>query len=104
MQHLVVSVTGDPYGFVDRVLAEHGRARRTALTVPNFLFALAVISETDLIAALPRRFVAMHAARFGVIGLEPPLPLGHFQLNAAVPKVATMDAGLTWLFDRLATA
>jgi len=102
MQHLVVSVTGDPYGFVDRVLAEQGRSRRTALTVPNFMFALAAISETDLIAALPRRFVAMHAARFGVIGLEAPLSLGHFRLNAVTPKVAIMDAGLAWLFDMLA--
>jgi DNA-binding transcriptional LysR family regulator len=102
MQHLVVSVTGDPYGFVDRVLAEQGRSRRTALTVPNFMFALAAISDTDLIAALPRRFVAMHAARFGVIGVEAPLSLGDFRLNAVTPKVAIMDAGLAWLFDRLA--
>ncbi len=102
MQHLVVSVTGDPYGFVDRMLAEQGRSRRTVLTVPNFLFALAAISETDLVAALPRRFVAMHAARFGVIGREPPLSLGRFGLNVIAPKVATLDAGLAWLFDMLA--
>nr|WP_240992608.1 LysR family transcriptional regulator [Mesorhizobium ciceri] len=65
MQHLVVSHSGDPYGFVDEQLAKRGRARRIALTVPNFMFALAVIAETDLISALPRRFVTMHAARFG---------------------------------------
>ncbi|TIR01722.1 MAG: LysR family transcriptional regulator, partial [Mesorhizobium sp.] len=55
-QHLVVSLTGDAYGFVDDFLAEQGRTRRAALTVPNFMFALGVISETDLIAALPRSF------------------------------------------------
>jgi DNA-binding transcriptional LysR family regulator len=101
-KHLVVSVTGDPYGFVDRVLAKHGRARQTALTVPNFMFALAMICETDLLAALPRRFVAMHAARFGVVGVEPPMSFGQFRLNALAPKVAMMDAGLAWLFDMLA--
>ena len=101
MQHLVVSLTGDAYGFVDRVLAEQGRSRRIALTVPNFMFALAVIAETDLISALPRRFTAMHARRFGVVGVEAPLPLGRFRLNAVAPKVAMMDAGLTWLFDVL---
>ena len=53
-----------------RSSAKQGRSRRIALTVPNFMFALAVIAETDLISALPRRFVAMHAARFGVVGLE----------------------------------
>lgn len=104
MQHLVVSLTGDAYGFVDRVLAEQGRSRRIALTVPDFMLALAIIAETDLISALPRRFAAMHAPRFGVVGLEAPLPLGRFQLNAVAPKVAMMDMGLTWLFDVLGRA
>lgn len=101
MRHLVVSLTGDPYGFVDRVLGEKGRTRRVALTVPNFMFALAVVAETDLITALPRRFAARHARRFGVVRREAPLPLGRFRLTAIVPRVAMMDAGLAWLFDRL---
>jgi DNA-binding transcriptional LysR family regulator len=104
MQHLVVSHSGDPHGFVDEHLARHGRSRRIALTVPNFMFALAVVAETDLIAALPRRFVAMHAARFGVLGLDAPLPLTAFRLNAVAPKVAMMDSGLAWLFGLLAGA
>jgi DNA-binding transcriptional LysR family regulator len=102
MQHLVVSHTGDPHGFVDELLAKRGLARRIALTVPNFMFALAITAETDLISALPRRFVAMHAGRFGVVGLDAPLPLPRFRLNAVAPKVAMMDAGLKWLFDLLA--
>ncbi|MFZ5783820.1 MAG: LysR family transcriptional regulator [Pseudomonadota bacterium] len=104
MPHLVVSESGDPYGFVDEHLAKRGRSRRIALTVPSFMFALAVIAETDLISALPRRFVTLHAARFGVLGLDAPLPLPHFRLNAVVPRVAMMDAGLAWLFDQLAGA
>ena len=64
-QHLVVSHTGDASGFVDRLLAEQGRSRRIALTVPNLMFALAVIGETELVSALPRRFMALHAQRFG---------------------------------------
>lgn len=104
MQHLVVSFTGDPHGFVDEVLAKQGYSRRIALTVPNFMFALAVIAETDLISALPRRFVAMYARRFGVVGLEAPLSLGRFRLNAVTPKVAMMDMGLAWLFDLLGRA
>ena len=102
MQHLVVSHTGDPHGFVDELLAKRGLARRIALTVPNFMFALAITAETDLISALPRRFVAIHAGRFGVVGLDPPLALPRFRLNAVAPKVAMMDAGLKWLFDLLA--
>jgi len=101
MQHLVVSHGGDPHGFVDEALAKQGRSRRIALTVPNFMFALAVIAETDLISALPRRFAATHAARFGVVALDAPLPLGNFRLNAIAPAAAMMDAGVTWLLDML---
>ncbi len=99
LQHLVVSLAGDPHGFVDELLASHGRSRQVALTVPNFMFALAVIADSDLISALPRRFVAMHGARFGVVGIEAPVPLTTFRLHAVAPKVAMMDMGLRWLFD-----
>ena len=102
MRHLVVSLTGDAHGFVDEALAKQGRSRRVALTVPNFMMALAVVAETDLITALPRRFVAMHAQRFGVVRTESPLSLPRFQIRAITPRVAMMDTGLTWLFELLA--
>jgi len=103
-QHLVVSLEGDPHGFVDEVLARKGRARRVALTVPNFMFALALLAESDLICAVPRRFAAAHAARFGVVAIEAPLPLGQFRMNIVAPKVAMMDAGLAWLVGLLQAA
>jgi DNA-binding transcriptional LysR family regulator len=104
MQHLVVSLSGEPYGHVDDALAKQGRARRVAVTVPNFMFAFAVIADTDLIAALPRRFAAMHAPRFDVAIMDAPLPLAGFRLTAVAPKSAMTDAGLAWFFDLLAEA
>jgi DNA-binding transcriptional LysR family regulator len=104
MQHLVVSHTGDPYGFVDEALASRGLTRRIGLTVPNFMIALATVAETSLISALPRRLVAMNAGRFGIVAVDAPLSLPTFRLNAVAPKVAMMDEGLTWLFDLLARA
>lgn len=104
MQHLVVSHAGDAHGFIDEVLVRQGHSRRIALTVPNFMFALAVIAETDLITALPRRFAAMYAPRFGVVTVEAPLPLRRFRLTAIAPKAAMMDAGLAWFFNVLVGA
>ena len=54
-QHLLVSLDGDPRGFIDELLAKRGLQRRIALTVPTFMMALAHLSRSDLIAALPRR-------------------------------------------------
>jgi DNA-binding transcriptional LysR family regulator len=101
MQHLLVSLTGDAYGFVDEALARQGLSRRIALTVPNFMMALALIAETDLIGALPRKLVAMHAQRFGLTSVEAPLPPMLYRIRAIAPKVALMDVGLAWLFDVL---
>lgn len=100
-QHLVVSLCGEPYGFVDEILAVRGLTRRIALTVPNFMFALPVVAETDLIAALPRRFAEMFAARHGNVVADAPLKLANFPLNAVASKASLMDAGVAWIFNLL---
>jgi DNA-binding transcriptional LysR family regulator len=99
--HLVVSVSGDPHGMVDIFLAERGMSRRVALTVSNFMQALAIVAESDLVAALPRRFVARYAARFKVVCSEPPAPLMTGPIRAIAPQVATHDRGLSWLLGAL---
>jgi DNA-binding transcriptional LysR family regulator len=101
IEHLVVSHTADVLGFVDVELAKTGLARRVALTVPNFNFALSVLAETEMVSALPRRFVEIHGARFNVVAVKAPLPLPRFSINIVLPKVAMMDAGLAWLVHLL---
>ena len=100
-RHLVVSLSGDPHGFIDDALAQQGRSRRVAVTVPNFMFALSMLLDSDLICAVPRRFAAAHAGRFGVVTVDAPVALGRFTLNIVVPEVAMMDAGLAWLVARI---
>lgn len=102
-QHLVVSLQGDAHGFVDELLAAQGRQRRIALTVPNFMMALAMLAESDLVAALPRRFVQRQGPRFGVVAVEPPVALGSFGMQLVAPRVAMMDAGVAWLAEVLAS-
>jgi DNA-binding transcriptional LysR family regulator len=104
-EHLVVSETGDAFGFVDAALAKRKLARRVALTVPNFMFALATLANSDLISALPRSFVAIHGPIFGVIAKDPPdLKLPHFKLTLVAPTVALKDGGLAWLVSEIEAA
>jgi len=103
-RHVVVSQSGDPSGFVDAALARRGLVRHVALTVPSFHFALAILAETDLVAAMPRQFVARYGASHGVVAVDAPLPLRRFRLHAVAPKVALMDAGLAWLVKSLEQA
>jgi DNA-binding transcriptional LysR family regulator len=100
-EHLLVSFTGDPRGLVDEALARQGLRRRVALTVPEFMLALAVVGATDLVAAVPHRLVALHAARFGLATAAPPVPLPRSRIVALAPRVALMDEGVAWLLGLL---
>jgi DNA-binding transcriptional LysR family regulator len=100
-QHLVVSQAGDPRGFVDDILASMGLARRVALTAPNFMMALALLAETELIAAMPRQLILRHAARFGLAIAEPPFPLRSDPISAIATRASMMDGGVAWLFGML---
>jgi len=102
--HVLISVSGDPHGMVDTILEKRGLSRRVMLTVSNFMQALAVVAESDLVAAIPRRFAARYAARYRVVVAEPPIPLMNAPVLAIAPQVATMDGGLTWLLGVLERA
>jgi len=98
-QHLLVSLDGVSRGFVDELLAKRGLHRRVVLTVPTFLLALAHLSNSDLIAALPRRLVEREAARFGLAFVELPLTRKPDPVQAVATKAAMMDTGIAWLME-----
>jgi len=100
--HLLVSLSGDPRGFVDDWLAKHGRKRRIALTVPTFMMALAHLSNSDLLAVLPRRLVANHAVRFGLTFVELPFKRQPDPIVAVTPKAAMSDKGIAFVINVLA--
>ena len=102
MQHVIVSLKGDPFGFVDSALALENRSRRVALTVPSFMTALGVIASSDLLGAIPRLLVSMYGPRLGLTSIEMPvqLPL-QLQVSAVATKAALSDAGVAWLWKVL---
>ncbi len=102
--HLVVSSSGDPQGPIDAELAKRGKSRRVVLTVSNFMHALAIVAESDLMAALPRQFVAKHGARYGLLNSEPPFPFLSGPLRAVASRAAMNDAGLLWLIGAVERA
>lgn len=65
------------------------------------MMALAIIADTDLVAALPRRLLAVHAARFGVVSVKMPLLPRRDCIRAVASKAAMEDNGVAWLFGVL---
>jgi len=101
MGHLLVSMTGDPYGVVDLALAQQGLSRRVVLTVPSFMMALSTLAKTDLLGTLPAHMVAHCAAQFGLVSVDLPVLRRRDPVCAVATKAAVMDAGIAWLFALL---
>ena len=57
-RHMLVSFSGQPFGFLDEALASIGRKRRVVLTVNQYFTAARVVAKTDLVTVLPRHFVS----------------------------------------------
>jgi DNA-binding transcriptional LysR family regulator len=100
-RHLLVSSSGDAYGFVDEALGKRGRQRRVALTVPSFTAALEHVAHSDLLATLPRRLVRRHTARFGLTAVELPFKRKPDAIQAVTTRAAMLDAGIAWLMGTL---
>lgn len=98
-QHLVVSAIGDAQGVVDVKLAEQNLSRRVVLTVPSFAMAMMQISESDLIATLPRHMVERYVERFELTTRKVPLPWTPDPVRVVAATSAMADAGVTWMFD-----
>ena len=102
-QHLMVSSIGDSVGVVDVKLAEQNHSRRVVLTVPSFSMALMQLSESDLIATLPRHMVERYVERFNLTTCKVPLPWAADPVRVVAAKGAMADAGVAWMFDAVST-
>jgi DNA-binding transcriptional LysR family regulator len=104
--HLVVApgggTAGSRDGIVDRVLARLGLAREVRVSVPQFMTALAMLGQTDLIATLPERIVTLHGARFGLGWCATPVEVRRFEASALRHRRNERSALLNWLVGELA--
>lgn len=69
-KHLLITLTGEPVGFVDRLLRRRGLKRRVAMTANQFLVAPLIIEQSDMIMTLARR-TAEHYAEINNLHMVP---------------------------------
>jgi DNA-binding transcriptional LysR family regulator len=55
LRHILISLSEDTVGPVDKALDERGLRRNIAVSVPYFHIALALVAASDLIATIPER-------------------------------------------------
>jgi DNA-binding transcriptional LysR family regulator len=86
--------TEDP---VDTWLRQEGRERNVVLTVPHYLQALHVVSESDLIGVIPERLIRAYAGILDLDAVTVPLDVGTFEEYLLHPARSHSDPGCVWL-------
>lgn len=94
--HVLVSQDGVLRGIVDEVLEEQGRSRHISLAVPNFIPALSILSESNLIATVPTSIADKFANLFGLQPIRPPIEIRSFDIVILRHRRNIRDPRLSW--------
>lgn len=95
LEHVIVSNTsGGFHGVTDEALAQAGLTRHVALSVPHFLFMLAALAATDLVAMVPERLVQGNRA---LTTVAPPLAVPGYEMAMLWHERVHRDPAHQWL-------
>jgi DNA-binding transcriptional LysR family regulator len=90
-------VTRSEVGLLQGALAAQGLRRVIRLTTPHFLAALAIVSQSDMAAPLPRRLAAAFAEQYRLKLFEPPYPSPSFDIMALWHRDHGEEPAIVWL-------
>jgi DNA-binding transcriptional LysR family regulator len=118
LSHLIISATGEDEHAVDGYVGDHGLERLVArsevgllqgalaarglrrvvgLTTPHFPAALAVVSQSDMAAPLPRRLAAAFADQYRLVLFAPPYPSPPFEVMSLWRRDHGDEPAVAWL-------
>lgn len=103
-QHLLVSFSGRPWGFVDEALASLSRRRRVVLTVNQFFTAGLVVASSDLLTVLPSHFVGMTGQGHALVQRPIPLEMPGVRVDMLWHRHTHAQSPQQWLRDLIARA
>lgn len=104
LAHVRVSPDRGGTSAVDSVLAARGVERNVGAVVSSHLAVPRIVSQTELIATLPRRIATAFAEREAIRVLSPPIPLRGFQLDLIWPPRRDADPRYRWIRDQVIEA
>ena len=99
--HLLVSLTGDSVGFIDKQLREMNLERRVALTVNQFSLVPELVSRSDLIASIPLRLVQQSPFVKDLTIAELPFSVAPTSLQMMWHQRVQSDPAHQWFRDLL---
>jgi DNA-binding transcriptional LysR family regulator len=102
--HLLVSFSGKPFGFVDEALAAQQRKRRVVMTVNQFFTAGRVVAQSDMLTVLPRHFVSVANAAGDLVQRALPIDVPTVHVDALWHHRKSADAAHAWLRQAIVRA
>lgn len=99
--HILISLRGDPYGFVDTALDKLGRRRRVALLVQNFVEAFMHVAATDYVLTSHLDVALAMRDLFPVKILKLPIRLETVHLSQVWHERTARDPLHRWLRQTL---
>lgn len=71
--HMLVTLSGDPVGFIDKALQVRGKSRRVALTLNQFSSAPDILERSPLLLTLPAKLATIYTQHFDLVTRTCPL-------------------------------
>jgi DNA-binding transcriptional LysR family regulator len=103
-QHLLVSFSGRPHGFVDEALGALGRSRRIVLTVNQFATAGSIVARSDLLTVLPAQFLPATGVEHRLAQKPLPMAVAPIRVEMMWHLRKDDDPAHRWLRERVLDA
>ncbi|TCL05379.1 LysR family transcriptional regulator [Sodalis ligni] len=103
LSHVLVSPEGDRYGLVDQALAQMGKHRTLALTLPQMLAVPAVIAQTDMTATVMKRVVLHSSVQRDLVLFPPPIVLPSIDFHLIWHRRSDPHPAQQWFRELIAT-
>lgn len=99
--HVLVSLSGRPYGFIDQALSAIDRTRQVTLTVNQFYTALKIVEASDLLTVSARHFLATANTALNVKMKELPFQVPAVQVDVVWHQNMGNEEAHQWLREQL---
>jgi len=94
--HVLVSPEGQRHGHVDEALAQRGKQRMLALSMPQMFAAPLIVASTRMTATVLKRVVLTSSAARKLELFQPPLPLSQIIFNLIWHRRADSHPAQAW--------
>ncbi len=103
-RHMLVSFSGQAFGFIDEALAALGRKRHVVLTVNQFFTAGRVVANSSLLTVLPRHFVRVTGFAEQLVLRPLPFEVSPVNVDALWHRRSQQHGAHVWLRQAIVRA